>query len=286
MQYPMNMSNTVVNIFIDGKLWTKNSTDIGWDKLIEYLKSTNDYDKDTLLELLDTPTVLNKLTFGAVTVEDDEVMYQGVAVDNSLTRKLLAVVNEGGDPAYWAKFLDNLMQNPSYKSRESLYNFLDHFTTPITPDGYFLAFKRVKGDFKDIHTGTFDNSPGKLVQMPRREVDDDSNRTCSSGLHACASKYLEGFHARQPGYKVVVVKINPKDVVSVPVDYQFSKLRVCEYLVLSEVDDVMIDTLSSVHTTTYGYEEDSPAGLDDYGSVMEDDDYYSNSYYDDSYTSY
>jgi len=132
----------------------------------------------------------------------------------------------------WIKFLENLMENPGYRSRNCLYNFLSHWSAPITEDGCFLAYKNVNNNYTDVHTGTFDNSIGTTVSMPRRDVNDDPNQTCSSGLHVAAPSYLPSF---APGRRTIVCKINPRDVVAVPTDYSHAKMRVCQYEVVDEV---------------------------------------------------
>ena len=80
--------------------------------------------------------------------------------------------------------------------------------------------------------------------MNRADVDDDSQNTCSRGLHACASSYLGNFYSNSPDARVVVVKVDPKDVVSVPYDYNFSKMRVCRYEVLADVTPQEIEKIS------------------------------------------
>jgi hypothetical protein len=123
------------------------------------------------------------------------------------------------------------MDNPSYRSVQELYGFLEKNNLPITPDGYFLAYKRVRDDYTDCHTGTMDNSIGKTVSMERNQVDDDQNNTCSQGLHFCSQGYLKHFG----GARTIIVKINPRDVVSIPTDYDNSKGRACKYQVIGEV---------------------------------------------------
>jgi hypothetical protein len=108
---------------------------------------------------------------------------------------------------------------------------LEKNNLPITPDGYFLAYKKVRANYLDVHSGTMDNSPGRVVEMPRNKVDDNQNNTCSHGLHFCSEGYLKHFG----GERTVIVKINPADVVSIPNDYNQTKGRACRYEVIGEV---------------------------------------------------
>jgi hypothetical protein len=103
---------------------------------------------------------------------------------------------------------------------------------PITPDGSFLAYKKIRQDYTDCHTGKMNNSVGQVVEMERNKVDDDQNQTCSTGLHFCSRDYLNHFG----GERIVIVKINPRDVVSIPNDYNDSKGRACRYEVVDEID--------------------------------------------------
>jgi hypothetical protein len=147
--------------------------------------------------------------------------------------KLVDLLNAGFDATPWANFLERIMLNRSKESRESLFDFIEKWKAPLTEDGHFIAFKYVREDYMDVHTGTFDNHPGKTPSMPWEDVDPDPKSTCSRGLHVCASVYLPGY---TPSKRVVAVKVDPVDVVTVPDDYNNAKMRVCRYTVVGEVD--------------------------------------------------
>jgi hypothetical protein len=125
------------------------------------------------------------------------------------------------------------MSNPSMTSRNELFLFLEAANLPISEDGCFRAYKAVTSDFKDKHSRKFDNSPGVTLEMPRRDVDDNREQTCSYGFHAAAYEYAKGFMSG--GDKLVAVKIHPADVVSVPSDYNNQKLRCCKYSVVFDI---------------------------------------------------
>jgi len=117
---------------------------------------------------------------------------------------------------------------------DELYGFLEKNNLPITPDGHFLAYKKVRNDFLDIHSGTMDNSPGTVVEMERFKVDDNKDQTCSTGLHFCGMSYLGHFGSGSD--RTVIVKIDPADVVSIPSDYNGAKGRACRYEVIGELN--------------------------------------------------
>jgi anti-sigma regulatory factor (Ser/Thr protein kinase) len=73
---------------------------------------------------------------------------------------------------------------------------------------------------------------GEVIELERNSVDDHRANTCSFGAHVGALEYAKDF-ARN---KLVVVKVNPKDVVSVPTDYGCQKCRVTGYTVLGEFE--------------------------------------------------
>jgi hypothetical protein len=78
-----------------------------------------------------------------------------------------------------------------------------------------------------------DNSPGRVVEMERNKVDDNKDQTCSTGLHFCGLSYLGHFGGSDS--RIVIVKINPRDVVSIPSDYNGAKGRACRYEVIGEM---------------------------------------------------
>ena len=94
--------------------------------------------------------------------------------------------------------------------------------------------------------------------MERYNVDDNKDNTCSTGLHFCSKDYLNSFG----GERTVIVKINPRDVVSIPSDYNATKGRACRYEVVGEIDQDKADQAftRSVQSNSSNYvqEGDSP----------------------------
>jgi len=116
---------------------------------------------------------------------------------------------------------------------------------PITPEGNFLAYKGVQSDYYSITSGTIDivkgqvmdghilNAIGEEIEVVRNQVCDDKDLGCSKGLHAGSMKYATDFASNG---KVVIVEINPADVVSIPTDCSCQKLRTCAYKVVAEFE--------------------------------------------------
>lgn len=174
---------------------------------------------------------------GRITLDGTTLLYDDRPMHGALVNRILEVVHNAGNAGPLLLFLENLMENPSLRAVEELYGFLEACMLPITEDGHFLAYKKVRSDFKDIYSGTMDNSVGQVLEMPRNSVDEDKDRTCSSGLHFCAKSYLSHFGSwDSSGNRVVVVKINPRDVVAIPSDYNNAKGRACRYEVVDVLD--------------------------------------------------
>lgn len=237
---PFNISGGTIAVYFNGKMYQVPESDDRYEALRDHLKS-GAHDYDILEDILDVPTKLTRVTAGLVEVEDGTVTYKGEPVAGPLVTQLLRLMADGWDVTPWAKFLDNLMKNPSYRSRTQLYGFIEKHGAPLTEDGCFIAFKGVRWNYTDHHTGKFDNSIGQTVVMDRTQVDDDPNNTCSSGLHVCATEYLSG--GMFSGERIVICKVNPRDVVSIPSDYGLSKMRVCRYEVIAEVEKQDLDSI-------------------------------------------
>jgi len=118
--------------------------------------------------------------------------------------------------------------------------------------------------------------------MRRAKVDDNRSRGCSDGLHAGALNYVACYGSVDAGDHIVIVKINPKDVVSVPSDCNCEKLRTCRYEVVAEYQGVLSKPLYSSTLTEdeYDYDDDPDYDIrDDYwdqfdGADEDDEDYY------------
>lgn len=166
-----------------------------------------------------------------------KVTLNGEEMPDYMTRRIKATLEAGKDVSGLCKYLEFLSKNTSSTIRERLSDFLDACDVGITDEGMLGLYKRVREDYLDCHSRTFDNSPGRVVSIPKEEVDDDHRRTCSRGLHVCSEGYLNSY----TGSRIVYVLVNPADVVAIPYDYNNSKMRVCSYKVVSDVTDAFAD---------------------------------------------
>jgi hypothetical protein len=182
--------------------------------------------------LCDVTTSIYNFTVGDVDIKDGVVYYKNEKMTHRLAEKIIAYMQEGFPYKHLGVFFGNLMSNPSFRAVNETFEFLEHKNMPITDDGHFYAYKKVRSDYLDWWSGTISNKPGTLVSMPRNQVDDDSNKDCSYGYHVGSIRYVQEDYHKNEG-KIILVKVNPANVVSVP--YKDSeKCRVCEYLVVAD----------------------------------------------------
>ena len=200
-------------------------------------------DANELLALVDVPTSIENYSKGKIKIQEGLFLYDGYELHNALTERIMKLMVSGHSFEFMVAFLDNLMNNPSGRAVQEGYTFLENRSLPITEDGCFLAYKSVKKDWTDWYSGTFDNSVGKTVSIPRNKVDDNCEKGCSYGLHAGAIDYVSSYHGHDPDSHVVIVKINPKDIVSVPTDCDCTKIRVCSYEVVDTYEGDLKEVL-------------------------------------------
>lgn len=265
----------IISIVINGKPYSVAPDHLNYKALIKAIKAE---DQAAIVELVDIPKAVSSFTSGAVQVVDGQVLFNNESIHTSIADRILGLMSDDMPFKFMVNFLDNLMTNPSYRAINELYDFLDFANIPITDDGCFLAYKRVKDTYLDIYSGKVDNSVGEKPEMPRNMVDEDKNRTCSSGYHFCSLDYIPHFGASQDNSsdRVMIVKINPRDVVAIPADYNNTKGRCCLYEVVAEYDG---DWRKDAFTKSVHHKDGTPYELDD----EDDTDSSTESYDEDGY---
>jgi hypothetical protein len=234
MSYPFLIQGNNIVVVIDNKPHTINKTHITYQKVVDAIKAG---DWEAVKDAIEPKKIVLNYGKGNVSIQGETLFWKGKELHTTLAVKMIDMLREGFPIEPMVMFMDNLYQNPSKRAVDELYGFLEKGNLPITPDGHFLAYKKVREDYKDCHTGTMDNSVGQIVEMERYNVDDNKDNTCSTGLHFCSKDYLNSFG----GARTVIVKINPRDVVSIPSDYNQTKGRACRYEVVGEIDADKVD---------------------------------------------
>lgn len=246
---PETSVDNVVALFTDrvDALKQADSNHPHWNAIIEGLQNND----DSVYDLFDVQGGLvkqltnlsDRVTFDGYNIRFDGDVHTG-PIANHLVRCLQAGVK---DYAPVVKFWEKVAQNPDDRSREQLFTWLQSHDFTITEDGDILGYKGVaivEGDhgFTSVsqgtafvdgkqHTGRIPNPIGAVVTMPRSEVKNDPNAACHQGLHVGDWSYASNF-----GEAVLEVHVNPRDVVSIPRDANYRKMRCCKYKVVKVRD--------------------------------------------------
>ena len=251
-------------IFSDGTIQQVSQDNANFGRVVGILTGTpvDEIDETALLELL-IPALgvgknLTRLS-ERVSFDGSNILFDGDVVSDAIAEHILRIVSEGGNPdSYKAlvAFMEKLYTNPSESSRNSLYDFIVRHNITIDPDGDFYAYKGVKADLGSVWegfgivdgvsmNGSLPNKPGSILEIPRSKVNADNAVGCGTGLHAGTYAYAEGW-ARGV---LLLVKINPRDVVSVPSCTSYQKLRTCRYKVISQTTQ---QTTATTYTAKVG----------------------------------
>ena len=267
------LTENSLTVSLEGKTYTINSGHPSWRQAIESLKRK---DYQALKDLISVKKAFSAFTGDKVKVIDNQVFFIGEPIHNYLSGKILSFMEKGLPHESLIKFLERLMANPSRRAVNELYEFLSHKNLPITDAGTFLAYKSVRSDYTDHHTGNFNNSIGNTLQMTRNNVCDDHNQGCSVGFHAGSLQYASTFGGGES--ILLIVEIDPADVVSVPSDCNCQKLRTCKYTVVAKYDGPLPEhytkDAASAYDTGFDYQEDDSdlkTGWEDEDSDTEDE---------------
>jgi hypothetical protein len=246
------LTENSLTVSLEGKTYTINSGHPSWRQAIESLKRK---DYQSLKDLISVKKAFSAFTGDKVKVIDNQVFFNGEPIHNYLSEKILSFMEKGLPHESLIKFLERLMANPSRRAINELYAFLSHKNLPITDAGTFLAYKSVRSDYTDHYSGNFNNSIGNTLEMTRNNVCDDHNQGCSVGFHAGSLQYASSFGGRES--VLLIVEIDPADVVSVPSDCECQKLRTCKYKVVAKYDGPLPEHYTKDAQSAYDPQDDS-----------------------------
>jgi len=275
---PCHLVGNTLTVFPNGRVISISSDHPNFERVKKALR-----DGATAAEiekLCDRAKAVQKFGKGKLEVTDGSITYKGQPVHNTVVTRIFDLMTAQLPCDALVNFLEKLLANPSRSSQQEAYDFLNHRGLALTPEGDFLAYRKVTNDYKDFYTGKVDNSIGQTVEMDRGQVDDDRARQCSYGFHVGDFTYPSQHYHPGSG-RIILVRVSPADVVSVPTDYDCCKMRVCKYTV---VKDVTNELSAPVYTSTGDdYEDDSWDYEDD---SWDDEDDYDDDYFDDEVSVY
>jgi len=244
-----------ITVVLDGKSYSINA---GNKLFVNALDAYKVNDWDTFISFVNPELRLKSLyaKYEGIEVKDGNLYVFDEPVHSTLATRVLSFLEAGLDCVHLFKFILKLNLNPSKRAVDELYTFLEHRALPITDNGNFLAYKAVREDYTDKYTGKFLNTIDAVLEMPRNKVDDDKNVGCSYGFHAGTVEYAKDFMGRE-GH-LMIVEINPADVVSIPTDCQFQKLRTSKYKVVGEYE---IDLTDPLYASRFETDQDDDVDL-------------------------
>ena len=257
MKTPHIIKSDSIIAFINGKPVSAKAGTLQYKRALSAIKSEDEEAFLASFAANEDETIAQETGFQFV---NGNIVLDGVEVIGALQQKLRRMIAEDIPVGHFVNFIRNLRQNPSRQSILETYDFLAYRELPITEDGYFIGYKGIREDGYSVrsgslvpikgkvHNGHVYNEVGEEILCERSDVDDDRNTHCSQGLHIGSLDYALNWGAR-----TVIVKVHPKNVVSVPSDCDCQKMRTCGYTVMSEFTEeinsaVVQDDLSSVTT--------------------------------------
>lgn len=227
-------TNNFVTVLYNGERWTMSRDDSRYSRVMEDLRAGALSPETIPQRFAKVPETWHEegvtLENGILTVQDPDTG-EGLEVNGALYERLK---KDGPRRKHLIAFIRRCLANPRPEAVLELYDFLEATHLPIAADGSFYAYKKVREDLTDIYTGTFSNAPGEVVEMPREDVDDNREQTCSTGLHFAGYDYLP-YYGIGHGTTIVLVKVDPADVVAIPTDYNNQKGRAWRYEVVAEI---------------------------------------------------
>lgn len=190
----------------------------------DLLKALDDNNLDKAVKLVSIANEVEVVSAGLIKNDGGILKHKNEELNETVTDYLVRNMgrNDGVIQAV-INFMAKCNKNPSRASVDAMWRFVRKNGLILFPDGDLLCYRYCSDDFKDLHSGKFDNSIGKICKMPREEVDDNNNIHCSKGLHA------QSYHNVMNSSTVIEVKVSPENVVSIPVGEDW-KMRCCEFM--------------------------------------------------------
>jgi hypothetical protein len=141
-----------LSVVVDSKQYTMRNDNPLFGQAVEAYRTE---DWDSLMNFLSPEKAVREYLFECddVKVENGAVYFGGSAVHSLCVDRILQFCDSGFSPMPLVRFLSKLQKNPSRRSVEELYRFLERNNLTVTTNGNFLAYKAVTSDFYSITAG-------------------------------------------------------------------------------------------------------------------------------------
>lgn len=102
--------------------------------------------------------------------------------------------------------------------------------------------------YTDIHSRTMDIKLFEYCEMDRTKCNNNPQEGCAAGLHVGNMEYVQNYgRSLHDSEKVILACIvNPTDVVSVPIDSGYQKMRCSKYLPIKEIEEEEVEAYLDV----------------------------------------
>lgn len=251
MQKIIRVDKTIIVLFEDGTYLQRNDCDI---ELFNKLKEASDEGEIYKLinpqyqEVIDEhnkiSSIINAIEKSSLlTQRRDSIYWEDVSqlsMPIELVEAVLKAEEDNNEVLIdtYKNFWTLMSLNPDEECRKNLFWFLNRNGLQLSKHGFFVAYRNVDTTnepevFTDHHSHTFRIKIGEMVTLDRKECDCDSSRECSSGLHLASKHWLNKNYYGTIG---LVCLCNPADVVAVPYNSQYGKLRTCAYLPIEKLE--------------------------------------------------
>ncbi len=243
MEYPYVLTQESLTVTVGANTHTIRKESPNFKTLVNALMNEDD---EQIVAALSLCGVVRDwfAQFPEIRVQGESIFYKDVEVPKDISSRVHQMIAEGENPSPLIRFWERLSRNSSWRSTQQCYAFLAHNNLPISHTGKILAYKAVKSDWTDCHSGTIQNRVNSVIRMPRNQISDDPQVPCHVGLHVGALEYAKGFGGANS--ILLVCEVDPEHVVCVPYDCDSQKMRVCEYTVKGVVGTEMNDTVEDI----------------------------------------
>lgn len=216
----------LISSFIDEYGDTKYYSEIG-EEYLELLESLDKLGEDSLITKLAKTAVSNNRGLELLLKRlNNEV---APFISKQIIAFLYTMIEDNNETLY----VDKNGYILAFKAVDTGNEFSEELGTYKPYKSYNVGTSSVNGVL--IRNSSIPQGDGDIVTMTEGSVDANPHVACSTGLHAGTLTYASGFKSH--GGKLILVQINPKDIISIPYDSRSQKIRCSKYKVLGEVEE-------------------------------------------------
>ena len=235
---PYRISDKTITIVVDRQVHTVQRSAANANALIDELAKGESADLEVIKAMASVKNYIVYLSQGRISLTDAGIQFMGELVNSYMTERIMRHHAEGVDVSPMLAFMDRVMNHPIIGIQQDIYKWCEKGDMPFTAEGHIIAYKKVDMNWRSYHAspdGTHLYHPiGGYVEMERSAVDPRRDYTCSTGLHFCSYDYLNAYQGKNTG-RILILSIDPQDIIAIPTDYNQTKGRACRYRIIGEL---------------------------------------------------